>query len=95
LEEEVVVLETDLDDCTGEELGYVLERLMISGARDVAVIPETRKKGRPGHLLKVVSDQREFRRIAEVVLTFWGLRGRKSPSVRWGMNSPLTETFLY
>jgi len=29
------------------------------------------------------------------ILTFWGLRGRKSPSVRWGMNSPLTETFLY
>jgi Transposase and inactivated derivatives len=26
-------------------------------------------------------------------LTFWGLRGRKSPSVRWGMGSPLTETF--
>jgi len=75
LEEEVVVLETDLDDCTGEELGYVLERLMISGARDVAVIPETRKKGRPGHLLKVVSDQREFRRIAEVVLRETGTLG--------------------
>jgi len=27
-------------------------------------------------------------------LTLRGLRGRKSPSVRWGMNSPLTETFL-
>jgi len=27
-------------------------------------------------------------------LTLWGLRGRKSPSVRWGMDSPLTETFF-
>ncbi|BBD73754.1 TIGR00299 family protein [Sulfodiicoccus acidiphilus] len=75
LEEEVVVLETDLDDCTGEELGYVLERLMTAGARDVAVIPETRKKGRPGHLLRVISDQLEFKRIAEMVLRETGTLG--------------------
>ena len=31
--------------------------------------------------------------IRNYVLTLLGLRGRKSPSVRWGMDSPLTETF--
>jgi len=44
----VVVLETAVDDSSGEMLGYLMERLMELGALDVAFFPVQMKKGRPG-----------------------------------------------
>ncbi|MGV8128858.1 MAG: nickel pincer cofactor biosynthesis protein LarC [Methanolinea sp.] len=51
---EVDILETNLDDVTGEVLATCIEKLMTSGARDVCAIPCTMKKGRPGFLIRVV-----------------------------------------
>lgn len=50
----VTKLECDLDDCTGEALGRVIELLMATGAREAHAIPIVMKKGRPGHQLEVV-----------------------------------------
>lgn len=52
----VTKLESDLDDCTGEALGRVIELLMAAGAREAHVIPIVMKKGRPGHQLEVICD---------------------------------------
>ena len=52
----VVKLETDLDDVTGEALGFVVEQLMAAGAREAHAIPIVMKKGRPGHQLEVICD---------------------------------------
>ena len=52
----VTKLECDLDDCTGEALGRVIELLMTAGAREAHVIPIVMKKGRPGHQLEVICD---------------------------------------
>jgi uncharacterized protein (TIGR00299 family) protein len=52
--DDVYVLETNVDDVTGEVLGYVVEKLLSLGALDVAIIPTTTKKGRPGHIVKVI-----------------------------------------
>ena len=49
----VTKLECDLDDCTGEALGRVIELLMAAGAREAHAIPLVMKKGRPGHQLEV------------------------------------------
>ena len=53
----VTKLECDLDDCTGEALGRVIELLMAAGAREAHAIPLVMKKGRPGHQLEVVCDE--------------------------------------
>jgi len=50
----VWVLEANVDDMTGEEIGYCTERLMAAGALDVFVTPIQMKKNRPGVKLSVL-----------------------------------------
>lgn len=51
----VEVLETNVDDVTGEVLGNLFDRLLELGAKDVTVTAVTMKKGRPGHIIRVVT----------------------------------------
>lgn len=52
----VVVLETNLDDCPAEVVGYCFERLLAAGALDVFAVPIQMKKNRPGVLLSVIAE---------------------------------------
>jgi hypothetical protein len=53
--DQVVVLETNLDDCTPEQIGYAIELAMESGALDAFAIPIVMKKNRPAVLLTVLA----------------------------------------
>lgn len=52
--DECVVLETNIDDCSPEWLGYLQQKLLEAGALDVFVLPAQMKKQRPGALLTVL-----------------------------------------
>lgn len=52
--DEIVLLETNIDNASGELLGYVAERLWELGALDVTMAPLTMKKGRPGTAFSVM-----------------------------------------
>ena len=69
------ILETNLDDVTGETLGYLFERLMGMGARDVSISPITMKKGRPGHLVRIVADPRSSSTLAREMMRETGSLG--------------------
>lgn len=60
-------LETNIDDCTGESLGYTLERLMEAGARDVHYIPVYMKKNRPAYQLNVICAGEDIERMEEII----------------------------
>jgi uncharacterized protein (TIGR00299 family) protein len=71
----VAVLETHLDDRTGEELAYLLERLLEAGALDAAYAPLVMKKGRPGVALTCMARPEERDQVREVLLRESGTLG--------------------
>jgi uncharacterized protein (DUF111 family) len=54
MNEELLLLEANIDDMTGEALGFLMERFFASGALDVTFTPVTMKKSRPGHTVSVL-----------------------------------------
>jgi uncharacterized protein (TIGR00299 family) protein len=52
--DEVWELACNIDDMTGEDMSFAVERMMSAGALDVAMIPATMKKGRPGVVMTVL-----------------------------------------
>ncbi len=63
----VVVLETNLDDVTGEVIGFCIEQLFAAGALDVFTIPIQMKKNRPGALLSVISPQEKVTELEAIL----------------------------
>lgn len=73
--EQIVILETNLDDVSGEILAYAAERLLEEGAKDVSLIPIIAKKGRPGVILKAICDRKDSERLARVIFEETGTLG--------------------
>ncbi|MEC7842021.1 MAG: nickel pincer cofactor biosynthesis protein LarC [Candidatus Latescibacterota bacterium] len=75
--DQAVLVEANIDDMNPEVYGYLFDRLLAGGARDVYVTPVHMKKGRPGSLLSVLADAVQLDRVADIVLsetTTTGLR---------------------
>jgi len=75
VKEEIAVLETNLDDVTGEVLGYTLEKLLSEGAKDVSIIPMYTKKNRPGQIVKVIAEQKDIQHLSEILIKETGTLG--------------------
>jgi pyridinium-3,5-bisthiocarboxylic acid mononucleotide nickel chelatase len=67
--QEVEVIETHLDDWNPEFWPHVSERLMAAGALDVCLIPIQMKKGRPGFLLRVISEPASRHGLATILFS--------------------------
>jgi pyridinium-3,5-bisthiocarboxylic acid mononucleotide nickel chelatase len=73
--DEIAVLETNIDDATGEIIGYTIDRLLSEGAKDVSIIPMFTKKNRPGQIIKVITDQKDAQHISKVLIDETGTLG--------------------
>ena len=74
------MLETNLDDCTGEMMGLTMELLLAAGARDVNYTPIYMKKNRPACRLEVLCKEEKVSALEKVIFhqtTAIGLRKRK------------------
>lgn len=63
----VIKLECNLDDCSGEELGFVMEQLLEQGARDVNYTPIFMKKNRPAYQLNVLCSPRDREKMEDII----------------------------
>ena len=63
----IVKLESNIDDSTGEALGYVMERLFEAGARDVHYMPVFMKKNRPAYQINVVCTPDKVAELEQII----------------------------
>jgi uncharacterized protein (TIGR00299 family) protein len=73
--DQIAVLETNIDDVSGEIVGHTFERLLAEGAKDVSIIPMFTKKNRPGQIIKVIADQKDTQRLSNVLINETGTLG--------------------
>ncbi|MBA3824420.1 MAG: DUF111 family protein [Ktedonobacterales bacterium] len=66
--DEVVVVETNLDNVTGEQLGDLLDRLLVAGALDVSYTAMQMKKNRPATLVRIIARPADAERLAALLV---------------------------
>ena len=75
--DEVVVLESNLDDVSSEAVGFCVGKLLDAGALDAYTVPITMKKSRPGVVLTVLARPSDAGRMEEIIFretTTFGIR---------------------
>ncbi|KUO40603.1 MAG: hypothetical protein AVW06_02350 [Hadesarchaea archaeon DG-33-1] len=73
--QEIGLLETNVDDISGEVIGYTIEKLLAEGALDASATPMLMKKGRPGFLIRVIAKPGDVERLARLLMLHTGTLG--------------------
>lgn len=71
----VIILETNVDDVSGEILGNLIEKIMQDGAKDASIYHGITKKGRPTNLVSIICDNNTYDKIADTLITETGTLG--------------------
>ncbi len=80
----VVLLETNVDDLTGELVAHAVARLLDAGAHDAWATPILMKKGRPAHTISALADPAAADAVAAVLRTETGTLGVRGQMLqRW------------
>ena len=74
----VVVIETNIDDATGEVISHSIDRLMAEGALDATVTPFSGKKGRIGQTVRVTAIPSSAESLAQILVEETGTLGVKT-----------------
>lgn len=95
LRDEISVLETNLDDVTGEIIGHAVDKLLREGAKDVTIIPMFTKKNRPGQILKIIANKTDTERLSRILMEETGTLGvRVYPCERHILNREFIQIDL-
>lgn len=73
--QEIGLLETNVDDVSGEVIGYAIEKLLAEGALDASATPMLMKKGRSGFLIRVITKPGDVERLARLLMLQTGTLG--------------------
>ena len=71
----VTILETNVDDVSGEILGNLIEKVMSEGAKDVTISNAITKKGRPTNIISIICDESTVSQITELLFSETGTLG--------------------
>ena len=90
--DQIVELRCNVDDMTGEAIGFALEQLMTGGALDAFTVPIGMKKSRPGVLITVLCREEQKEAMVRLMLKHTTTLGiREFPCLRYTL-SRTTET---
>lgn len=93
--DQIYIVECNIDDATGEELGFAMEKLTSAGARDVHFIPCFMKKNRPAYILRIITGEKELEEIEKTVFRYTSTIGlRKYPVDRTCMSRTMMTVSL-
>jgi hypothetical protein len=67
VEDDVVSIESNIDDMNPEIYPFVIEQLLAAGAHDAYMIPVIMKKGRPGVLLSVLTERKKMENLLQIL----------------------------
>ncbi len=88
----VMLLETNLDDATGEVLAHAVDALLAAGAHDAWITPVVMKKGRPGYTVAVLVDPVLTESMRAVLVTETGSLGVRGALLeRWPASRVMDE----
>jgi uncharacterized protein (TIGR00299 family) protein len=91
----VKILETNVDDVSGEILGHLIEKLMDKGAKDVSIYHGITKKGRPTNLVSVICNDEYVDELVDTLVLETGTLGvRISESNRFIVPRSIHEISL-
>ena len=80
----VVLVETNVDDATGEALSHAVAELLDAGAHDAWVTPIVMKKGRPAYTVSALVDPALVEQVARALVTETGTLGTRAVTLeRW------------
>jgi len=65
--DQLVVIESNIDDMNPQVYPYIIEKLLAAGAHDAYLIPIIMKKGRPGMLLSVMAEKSRLDTLVELI----------------------------
>ncbi|MCJ7806870.1 MAG: nickel pincer cofactor biosynthesis protein LarC [Clostridia bacterium] len=91
-EEEVVIIETNIDDLNPEIFGYLMERLFEAGALDVCYTPVQMKKNRPAVQLTILSSQDKVKLLQDLIFAETSTLGLRLTTARKIMRPRELET---
>lgn len=95
--DKVVLLETNIDDSTGEILGYTMDQLLKEGALDVFFTSIYMKKNRPAFMLSVLCNKYDVEKLSNIILSETstiGIRIRDTERLTLDRNIKTVETEL-
>ena len=79
--QDLLVLEANVDDVTGEVLAHTVEVLMAAGALDAWLVPALAKKGRPAHVVSVLAEPEKVAVLARALTRETGTLGFRQHQV--------------
>ncbi len=71
----IQILETNLDDVSGETIGHMIDKLIANGAKDVTVTGGITKKGRPTNLVSVICEPSIANTLISMLISETGTLG--------------------
>ena len=80
--EDITVLETDVDDVSGENLGYFIQEIQNEKILDIQVLPSITKKNRPGQVIRILSYPKDAFNIIEKIINELGTLGVRYHTIK-------------